>query len=223
MKKILLVCGAGMSTSLLVKNMQREDMQNQCHIKCCDTMSAQVVMIDYDIFLLAPHIAYMKEDFKPKCEAMHMPFMVIDTLDYTKMDGKTVLHKAITMLQEYEKEHPFKVLLLHSHGGAMSDLIVIDMKKKSIDEEKNWIIEAMPVDRFLDDGSIDIILLEPQIRFEEESIKKRLQNEVTLLEIPSINLYATFDGRKILDYIHHIYEERKQQKKEKMKEGFEDI
>lgn len=223
MKKILLVCGAGMSTSILVKNMQAVDLQQQYHIKCCDTLSGQVLMLDYDIFLLAPHIAYMKEEFIPKCEAIHIPFMVIDSLDYTKMDGKAVLDKVESMLQEYDKKNPFKVILLHSHGGAMSDLIVMDMKKKCCGKEKTWIIESMGVEQFSDDGSTNIILLEPQICFEEANIKKRIQNKQTILVIPSILLYASFDGRKVLNYIHEIYDLKKQQQKEKMKEGYEDI
>lgn len=56
--------------------------------------------------------------------------MLIDSYDYTKMAGKIVLDKAIMLLNEFTKEHPFKVLLLHSVAGAMSDLIVLDMKKK---------------------------------------------------------------------------------------------
>lgn len=40
MKKILLVCGAGMSTSILVKKMKEEDHEGKYIISCCDTISA---------------------------------------------------------------------------------------------------------------------------------------------------------------------------------------
>ncbi|MCD7809722.1 MAG: PTS sugar transporter subunit IIB, partial [Erysipelotrichaceae bacterium] len=98
MQRILLACGAGMSTSLLVKKMSEADINHEYEIKCCDTVRAKVLMYDYDIFLLAPHISYMKEEFKQICDEINIPFMLVDTLDYTKIDGKAVLNKAIQML-----------------------------------------------------------------------------------------------------------------------------
>ena len=130
MKKILLVCGGGMSTSLLVKKMEAADIYNEYQIKCSDVVSGQVLLVDYDIILLAPHIAYLQNEFVPLCQKVNIPLMLIDSYDYTKMAGKIVLDKAIMLLNEFTKEHPFKVLLLHSVAGAMSDLIVLDMKKK---------------------------------------------------------------------------------------------
>lgn len=223
MKKILLVCGAGMSTSLLVRKMQEADALQEYYIKCCDTMSAQVLLLDYDIFLLAPHIAYMKDDFILKCENAHIPFMVVDTVDYTKMDGEAVLHKVSLVLNEYAKENPFSIVLLHSTGGAMSDLLVMDMKKKRNVEEENWIIESCSIDQFEDNGKTSVVLLEPQMSYEEENIRKKLKNPLVILGVPTRSLYATFNGRKILDYIYQIYEIERKRQKEKMKEGYENI
>lgn len=198
MKNILLVCGAGMSTSLLVKKMQEADCHHEYNIKCCDTVTAEVVLKDYDIFLLAPHISYMKDDFLVKCEQYQVPFMVIDTLDYTQMNGMSVLQKVQGQLQD--KQHLFKVVLLHAGGGVMTDLILLDMKKKLRDEEKDWLIESCKIEEFQDDGDVDLILLESQLSYEMNNLKQRVDPKTKIM-IPPRDLYASFDGRKVLDYI----------------------
>lgn len=213
MKKILLVCGAGMSTSLLVQKMQEADVLHQYFIKCSDTLSAQLLLMDFDIFLLAPHIAYMKDEFIPKCEEVGIPFMVVDTVDYTKMDGLSVLKKADRLINEYARENPFRVVLLHAQSGAMSDLLVIDMKKKRNLQERDWLIESCAIDQFEDNGKINVILLEPQSGYEDENIRKKMKNSWVVMGIPERSLYASFDGRRILDYVHHIYDEHLQERK----------
>ena len=50
MKKILLVCGGGMSTSLLVKKMEAADIYNEYQIKCSDVVSGQVLLVDHNFF-----------------------------------------------------------------------------------------------------------------------------------------------------------------------------
>ena len=197
MKKILLVCGGGMSTSLLVKKMEAADIYNEYQIKCSDVVSGQVLLVDYDIILLAPHIAYLQNEFVPLCQKVNIPLMLIDSYDYTKMAGKIVLDKAIMLLNEFTKEHPFKVLLLHSVAGAMSDLSVLDMKKNVI------------------------ILLEPQIRYEEVNLERRLKENLTIITVPPISLYASFDGRKVLDYIKRVYNQEIDKKRKKVKESIE--
>lgn len=52
MKKILLVCGGGMSTSLLVKKMEAADIYNEYQIKCSDVVSGQVLLVDYEYYFI---------------------------------------------------------------------------------------------------------------------------------------------------------------------------
>ena len=52
MKKILLVCGGGMSTSLLVKKMEAADIYNEYQIKCSDVVSGQVLLVFYWLHIL---------------------------------------------------------------------------------------------------------------------------------------------------------------------------
>ena len=146
--------------------------------------------------------------------------MLIDSYDYTKMAGKIVLDKAIMLLNEFTKKHPFKVLLLHSVAGAMSDLIVLDMKKKVIGDENDWQIESLTTEQF-EDKNYDIILLEPQIRYEEVNLERRLKENLTIITVPPISLYASFDGRKVWDYIKRVYNQEIDKKRKKVKESIE--
>ncbi|MCD7892231.1 MAG: PTS sugar transporter subunit IIB [Erysipelotrichaceae bacterium] len=223
MEKILLACGAGLSTSLLVNNMVEADVNHNYEIKCCDTVSAKVLVYDYDIFLLAPHIAYMKDEFKNICDEVNIPFMLIDTMDYTKMNGKAVLDKTVVLLNEHKKENPFKVVFLHGKRGMMSNLIILDIKKKVKDYEKNWVFESVVDDDFEDDRKTNIVLLESQINFEKDKIMKKIINPLTVVDVPPRDLFASFDGRKVLDYIHQLYDKEINVKKEKLKERLEDI
>lgn len=204
MKKILLVCGAGMSTSILVKKMKEEDHEGKYIISCCDTISALQKVYENDFFLLAPHIGYMKDEFKPLCEKAQIPFMIIDSLDYTKMNGQAILMKVDKLMTQ--EEHVFHVELVHSSQGSLSSLILLDINKKRQGEEKDWIIEEISVDELQPDGSIDMILLEPQIAFEERNIIRKMNDERILIIKPSMKIYGSFDGRIVLDYIKEIKE-----------------
>lgn len=220
MKNILVVCGAGMSTSLLVNKMKEADIDQEYSIKCSDTSSAHLYMLETDIFLLAPHMSYLKDEYEQKCKKLKIPFMLIDSLDYTHMDGKAVLQKARNVLEEYIKEWPFTIVLLHSKSGMMSDLLVMDMKKKVKEDEKTWKIQSVVVDDF-DDTNVNVALLEPQISYYKEDLLRHLTNELTIILIPPYNLYATFDGRKILDYIKKEYQKQIDEKKIELKERIE--
>lgn len=217
MKKITLVCSAGMSTSLLVKAMKQFDVDNEYQIVCCDVICCQSAIIDSDILLLAPHISYLKEQYEKKCQENHIPLMIIDTHDYAKLNGKEILKKAEDILKIYHKKHPFTVTLLHNSGGVMSDLIKMDMMKKLKDEEKEWIIESISIENY-DFCHSDLILLEPHISFEKKNIEKRLNNQKIVLLMPSLSLYSHFNGRIVLDYIHENYPKSLENLKNKMKE-----
>ena len=221
MKNILLVCGAGMSTSLLVRKMQEADINHEYHIRCSDTLSAHLLLLETDIFLLAPHIAYMKDEYLHKCLELNIPFLIIDGVDYRKMDGESVLRKTQQELEKYSKENPFQVVLVHSRVGAMSDLIALDMKKKLQSDEKDWQIKSLAIDDF-DNQEAHIVLLEPQIGFEKKNVERILHNPFTIVDVPAMSLYASFDGRKMLDYIHQIYDQKLEEKKKELKERIDE-
>jgi|GEM_PF-9336 len=222
-RKILLVCGLGMSTSLLVKKM-REQVKYNFEIDCCDIVSAQVKMCEYNLVLLAPHISYMKNIFINKAKHLHIPLMLIDKEDYQNMNGKVLLNKIDSILDEYQKEYPFKVVLLHALGGVMSDLMMLDMKKKLNGREKDWLIESIDIGSFnYQDSFVNVILLEPQIKFEMEKIKRQIGKEsLVVINVPPRAKYASFNGRIMLDYINEIYDVEFKKIKKSVKQYMEE-
>ena len=205
MIRVLLVCGAGMSTSILVKKMQEANQNQEFVFKATDTTQAHLEMLHCDVFLLAPHVGYLKEEYLKKCRAINLPFMVIDTLDYTRMDGGAVLEKIRELYGNHVQSNPFKVVLLHGSGGIMSDLLEIELNKQIKELSRDWVVESVDIEKFTDQGNISLILLEPQIRFEATGLKKRIVNPLTVVLIAQMNLYATFNGKKIIEFIDANY------------------
>ena len=92
--------------------------------------------------------------------------------------------------------------------------------KYQIGDEKDWQIESLTTEQF-EDKNYDIILLEPQIRYEEVNLERRLKENLTIITVPPISLYASFDGRKVLDYIKRVYNQEIDKKRKKVKESIE--
>lgn len=91
MKKIRVFCNMGMSTSVLVKNMNKaaEEMGYEVDIKANSVGLVKKEGADADIVLLGPQIAY--ELKKVQKELPEKPVFVIETRDYGMMDGKKVI------------------------------------------------------------------------------------------------------------------------------------
>ena len=66
MKKILLACSAGMSTSLLEKRMKDYINENKLDLDvfAMDSASAKENIDKYDIILLGPQVRFMKGQFE---------------------------------------------------------------------------------------------------------------------------------------------------------------
>lgn len=97
MKKILLACNAGMSTSLLVERMKQyaKSQSIDCEIKAMGVLEAEKVLNDWDICLLGPQVRYMLPKFQKKSTK---PVVVINTRFYGLMDGANVMKEALTHL-----------------------------------------------------------------------------------------------------------------------------
>ena len=88
MKKILLVCNAGMSTSMLVAKMKKaaEEMKAEVEIEAKSLSEAKKEIERVDIVLLGPQIRYEMENVKKI--AGSTPVEAIDMKDYGMMNGK---------------------------------------------------------------------------------------------------------------------------------------
>lgn len=92
MKTILLLCGAGMSTSLLVTKMQESAKEQQLDVLIfADSVSnLEKILNDTEIhsILLGPQVGFMRKDVEKKVEIYKIPVSVINMQDYGMMNGE---------------------------------------------------------------------------------------------------------------------------------------
>lgn len=98
MKRITLVCCAGMSTSLLVTKMQEVATKNNLPvtIKAVSQSKFSEYEDETDILLLGPQVGFLFDEFKEKYEPKGMVVRVIDSTDYGMLNGAKVLKAALT-------------------------------------------------------------------------------------------------------------------------------
>lgn len=101
MKKILLVCSAGMSTSLLVSKMEQEAAAQGVDAKIWAVGEAQAAANweDADVLLLGPQVRFIEGKMK-EMVAGKIPVSTIDMRAYGMMDGKSVLKSALDLIEE---------------------------------------------------------------------------------------------------------------------------
>ena len=101
MKTILLVCNAGMSTSMLVQKMQTAAKEQglAVGIEAKSVTEAAKVIDNVDVLLLGPQVGYQKGEMETLA-AGRIPVEVIDMRDYGTMNGKKVLAHALELIGE---------------------------------------------------------------------------------------------------------------------------
>ena len=101
MKKILLCCSAGMSTSLLVTKMKKE-AENQgidVEINAVALELFEENVTKYDVFLLGPQVKFKKNDFQKVADQYGKKVEVINMMDYGTMTGANVLAFALNLIK----------------------------------------------------------------------------------------------------------------------------
>lgn len=98
MKKIVLFCAGGMSTSLLVNKMKEAAAAEgrEYDISAHGLASAETYGPNADVILLGPQVRYALNDLKKK-----FPGKPIDSIEmqaYGTMNGKKVLAKAVELM-----------------------------------------------------------------------------------------------------------------------------
>ncbi|WP_387690857.1 PTS sugar transporter subunit IIB [Photorhabdus sp. RM71S] len=101
MKKILLCCAAGMSTSMLVQRMQAEVIKRalDIEIKAVPTVELEHMIADADVVLFGPQVRYQLAHFSAIAKPLGKPIDVIDMMDYGTLRGDKVLDKALSLLE----------------------------------------------------------------------------------------------------------------------------
>ena len=100
MKKIMLCCSSGMSTSLLVKKMQEEAARRglEAEIRAYGASEFEVQMPQYQVVLLGPQVKYMLPDMQGRAAEHGIPVDVINMMDYGMQRGDKVLDHALALL-----------------------------------------------------------------------------------------------------------------------------
>lgn len=100
MKTIMLVCSAGMSTSLLVSKMQKAAEEKNVAVKIFAVSEAESSkhFDSIDVMLLGPQVRFLLKKMQKSLEGKNVPVDVIESIDYGMMNGEAVLEKALKML-----------------------------------------------------------------------------------------------------------------------------
>jgi PTS system cellobiose-specific IIB component len=96
--KLLLICSAGMSTSLLVTKMEQAAKAKEIHIEIMahGVSEAKKLLDQADVILLGPQVRFLKDEI---AKLASVPVLVIDMMAYGRMDGAKVLNDALKALE----------------------------------------------------------------------------------------------------------------------------
>ena len=100
MKKIMLCCSAGMSTSLLVKKMVDEAHRRglEAEIKAYGVAEFAEQVGHYQVVLLGPQVKYMQSDLQKQADKYGIRVEPINMMDYGMQKGGAVLDFALSMI-----------------------------------------------------------------------------------------------------------------------------
>lgn len=98
--KIVLVCAAGMSTSLVVQRMKKEAAHRQLDVEVIavpmEEFDQQVQ--DASVVLVGPQVRFRLAEFEKKAKDYGVPVAVIDPRDYGMVNGAKILDTALSLI-----------------------------------------------------------------------------------------------------------------------------
>ncbi|WP_208559238.1 PTS sugar transporter subunit IIB [Marinilactibacillus kalidii] len=101
MKTIMLVCAAGMSTSMLVSKMEKaakeDGVETDIFAVSANEADSYLASKPVDVLLLGPQVKFLKKQMEEKVADKGIPVEVIDMRDYGMMNGKSVLDRALAL------------------------------------------------------------------------------------------------------------------------------
>ena len=99
--KILLICAAGMSTSLIVKKMY-EIAPEGTQIDYGTGGQIESLIDNYDVVLVGPQLRYKKEQLIKLAAKKNKPIDFIDSVTYGRLKGKEIYEQALNLLNKKE-------------------------------------------------------------------------------------------------------------------------
>lgn len=104
MKRIILACAAGMSTSMVVSRMEKEAQARELSFKIYAIPEQDLREeiqnhgADIAVVLLGPQVRFKLEENKKMTDSFQIPIAVIDTLAYGTLNGAKVLDQALDLM-----------------------------------------------------------------------------------------------------------------------------
>ena len=99
MRKIMLVCSAGMSTSMLVKKMQDAAVSKEIEVEIFAVAEADARNhTDVNVILLGPQVRFLLKKIQEMVANQSIPVQVIESVHYGTMNGEAVLNQAMTLM-----------------------------------------------------------------------------------------------------------------------------
>lgn len=97
--KILLVCNAGMSTSMLVQRMEKAATEKNLEVEiiALPILEAEKILNEWDVVMLGPQVRHCKAKLEEASTGT--PIEVIDMRAYGMMNGQAVLERAIEIIE----------------------------------------------------------------------------------------------------------------------------
>lgn len=98
MKKIVLLCSAGLSTSMLVEKMKEaaSTLQYDCDITAHPISAASTEGKDADVISLSPQVRFQLDAVKIQVPC---PVESVDMMAYGTMNGEAVVKRAIEIIE----------------------------------------------------------------------------------------------------------------------------
>jgi len=101
-KTVMLVCAAGMSTSLLVTKMRRAAQAKGLDISIFAVSATEIDDVletrKVDALLLGPQVKFRREEIEARLQGENILLDEINIQHYGMMDGEKVLHQALSLV-----------------------------------------------------------------------------------------------------------------------------
>jgi len=101
---IILVCSAGMSTSMIVSKMKKVAADNSLDVEVAAIPSTEaeeyIETNNVDVLLLGPQVRYLEKRFKELGEKANVKVDVINPVHYGTMNGEKILQQALDLTKE---------------------------------------------------------------------------------------------------------------------------
>lgn len=100
--KIILVCSAGMSTSMLVNKMNQAAEKRNLTVEIDAFAESQLKdhLDNLDVVLIGPQVRFLEKKIRTSLEPKGIKVDIIDQMAYGLMNGEKVLEQAINLLEK---------------------------------------------------------------------------------------------------------------------------